>query len=121
MTLEWNGDEAIQAMREAIAEKLLKAAVVTQTEHMKRLDVQNPPPYKTPAKIGEWPRKRTGFGQSHIFIEPRSKSEIARTLTVRIGYGVSAFYLAILKDKGWKGLTDTLDAIRPQIRAILEG
>lgn len=127
MALEWNGDAAIRAMREEIARRLLAAASTLVTEHKTKLNISNPYTrgprggrvYTNPAAKGDWPHKRTGNLQRNVIYEPRSPSEVARTLRVRVGLMPPAFYGASLADRGWKGLLDTLATCKDRLQAII--
>lgn len=123
MTLEWNGDEAIAQMREEIARRMLAASIELINAHKINLNVSNPygakPHYQNPAKIGQFPHKRTGALQRGVIREPNSQAEVAKTLRLRVGLAKSVFYGAILADRGWKGLLDTLATVRPRLQAIL--
>lgn len=121
MTIEWNGEAVMRELRQQAARGLLAAAVTLQTEHMKRLNVPNPSPYLSPAPKGDYPHKRTGFGQANVRMTPTTIAAVAATLSVRVGIGENAKYMAILETKGWKGLLDTLADLRPQLAAMTGG
>src|SRR5262249_52542965 len=110
-----------QAIREAVAESLLRAAVHLQVAHKDRLAINNPPPYLNSAQPGEYPRKRTGVGQAGVMIVPTSRQEVIRTLRCRGGHAASTFYLVALANRGWKGLLDTLEIELPKLEQILGG
>lgn len=114
----WNAKALDEAMDEAAA-RLLKAAVALEAEHMRRLDVQNPPPFKTPAAKGQYPRKRTGFLQGHIGHDPVTVKAVRAAGKVRVGYLASAFYGSALAARGWKGIWDTARAIRNELIRII--
>lgn len=119
MTLVWNGDAALDHVREQAALALIRAAVMLQTEHMRRVGVSNPPPHTTPAAKGEWPRKRTGFGQGSVVFDPADLAAVKRSLRIRVGYLKSAFYMSALTSRGWRGIYDTAEAIRGQLAQAL--
>jgi hypothetical protein len=111
----WNGDHLERLRRRLLAEGLLRAGLFLQQTHMNKLNVSNPRPHKTPAPLGDYPRKRTGWLQRHVLIEPSSIAEVEQTLKVRIGVGASAFYGEVLALRGWKGIRDTAALIREQL------
>lgn len=121
MPLQWNGEQLMRDLRQQAARNLLATAVTLQVEHMKRLSIDNPPPYLNPAPKGAYPHKRTGFGQANIVMAPTSISEVAQTLSVRVGVTQNAAYMAYLEVAGWKGLLDTLADLRSQLAAIAGG
>lgn len=112
--------DARRRLREAAARRLLAVAVTAQTELKRRLNVSNPRPHKTPSKPGEWPKKRTGWGQGHVFYQPSTLGEVVNTLSVRLGYGVSAAYMLYLSGQRLKrkGLKDLLREIRPLLAKL---
>lgn len=92
---------------------------------MQRLNVSAGPKgsrrtiYTRPSKPGEYPRKRTGFGQASVMLDTHDVNEIARTLRVRVGYQANAHYMPILElYRDRKGLIDTLKDLRPQLEAL---
>ena len=118
MPVEWNA-ALVENLPNAGAAGLLRAAIYLQRQHIVALNVSNPRPHNTPSKRGEYPRKRTGWGQRHVFYQPTSVAEIAKLGRVRIGYSENAFYMLILWHKrGRKGLPDTVRRFIRQLRAL---
>lgn len=119
---EFNGQAAARMVASGGSKILLAMATKLQVHLMNRLNVSNPKPYTTPSRAGEYLRKRTGFLQAHIVIEPRSLDDIAKQGRVRIGYGMSAFYGAIWENKPEnqrrKGLLAALDEIKPELTRL---
>lgn len=106
---EFNGAAVLEKAKLAAGSNLLRAAVTLQAEFMRRLNVSNPRPHRTPSQRGEYLRKRTGWLQGHIVYEPTAPAEVARQGSVRVGYGRSAFYGALWEIRGGrKGLADAL-------------
>lgn len=110
-------DKAITRLTEESSGKLLlKMAVQFQTFMKDKLAVHNPPPYTAPSVVGEYLRKRTGWLQQHIVIEPTSVARIGRQGWVRVGYGLSAFYGAVWDaNRKRKGLREALAEILPKL------
>lgn len=120
MALKWNGDVVKLEIKKASAEGLLRAAVFFQAQHMQRLNISNPRPHTTPSQPGEYPRKRTGFGQANVMYQPASVDEIAAEGAVRIGYLQPAFYLLVLELALRRhGLLQTLKDLRPQLSMLV--
>lgn len=107
--------------RGQLARQLARAAVEIEVAEKKALSVPNPPPHHAPARRGEHPRLRTGFGQAGVMFVPTGLEELARTLRVQIGYAAPAFYLAVLGRRGWLWLPDTLESLRPRLAAVFAG
>lgn len=127
MTLEWNGDRAIELMRQEIARRLIAAGLTLVAAHKMNLNVVNPRTrgprggvvYASPAHVGDWPHKRTGNLQRNVIIEPSNPNEVARTLRLRVGLTPPAFYGVALAKRGWKGLLDTFRTVRGRIQTVL--
>lgn len=107
MPLIWRELAALETLEAEWSNRLLRAAVTLQTEHMANINVFNPIPYDQPGMKGDYPKKRTGFLQAHIWIEPTDPKEIAKRGHVRIGYAKAATYGMWLELRGWKGIWDT--------------
>jgi hypothetical protein len=107
-------------LRQKAAQKLLAVAAHFVTVHMGFLNVSNPRPYVTPSKPGEYPRKRTGFGQRSVLFQPSSVTGvISEGLKVRVGYLANAKYMLILElYRRRLGLLETLRRTKPQLQAI---
>jgi len=120
MTMRWRGNDAMQEIRQRTAQKLLAIAAHFITAHTGFLNVSNPRPYVTPSKPGEYPRKRTGFGQRSVSFQPSSVTGvIAAGLKVKVGYLVNAKYMLILElYRRRLGLLETLRRTKPQLQAI---
>ncbi|VTS03294.1 hypothetical protein [Tuwongella immobilis] len=116
-----NPARAIKDTQVELAKRLLRAGVTLVAEHQRRLNRSNPMPHQTPAQVGEYPRKRTGFLQSQVMMEPTSPEEVAADLTVRVGIGVAAQYGEFLAQKGFLGLLDTAEDLRSKLEQILGG
>lgn len=113
-------EAAFASARLEMAKRLLAAAIAFQAEHRKRLNVANPPPHDNSSRPGQYPKKRTGFGQSQVSYEPTSPAEVARELVVRVGISRPGFYLEVLAlDRGRKGLIDTLNEMRGRLEGII--
>lgn len=106
--------------RMEMAKRLAAAAIFFVTHHQQRVGVPNPSPFTNPSRPGEYPRKRTGFGQKSVIMVPTDPNEIARTLKVTVGYARAAFYMPHLEFVMARlGLQNTLNDLEPQLRAIL--
>ncbi|MDE2020526.1 MAG: hypothetical protein KGJ13_09345 [Patescibacteria group bacterium] len=148
MTVEITGHEVIAAAKKEAASRLLDAAIEFQRQHMQRLNTSAEPErrqvkfragdfiinskgrkitsrtvtvYTNPSKPGEYPHKRTGFGQSNVLFGPTDPEDIAKDLTVRMGVSAGGSYLEILEFlRDRKGFLDTMRDIEPQLKTILE-
>ncbi len=105
----WNGAAVMDEIKEDAAKLLLALAITLQSAHRKKLNKSNPPPHDNPAAQGEYPKKRTGFLQSSVMIDPKTIAEIKKSGYVRVGYAKAAEYGLFLGLRGWKWLEDTLD------------
>jgi len=107
-------------LRKRIGLALAAAAAELVSEHQRRIGVMNPRPYLDSSRPGEYPRKRTGFGQANVFYLPASPAEIAEAGHVDVGYGENAFYMqALVDNQGRLGIEDTLEEMRPRLEAIV--
>lgn len=114
-------NELAADVRRKLAERLLRVAVYFQTQHKARLSKPNPPPHKDSSKPGEYPRLRTGFGRGSTVYDPSTVDEIARDLSVKVGYLAGAWYMPFLElHRERLGLLKTLDDLRPQLQALAE-
>lgn len=148
MTVEIQGQEVIAAAKMEAASRLLDAALYFQAQHMQRLNTSAQPErrrvkfrkgdfiispagrkitsrtvtvYTNPSKPGEYPHKRTGFGQANVLYGPQTAEEVAKDLTVKLGVSAGGSYLEILEFlRDRKGFLDTMREIEPQIKTILE-
>lgn len=102
-------EEAFEARaRMLVAKKILRNMLILQAAHKQNLRIANPPPkHSNPAKPGQYPHGRTWNARDGVVTEPRNLGTIAQTLTGRTGILINAAYMAILKNKGWKGIEDT--------------
>lgn len=121
MGLDWYGAERMAELKNASARGLLAAAVTLQSEEKARVNVSNQQG-TAPSKAGEYPRKRTGFGQAGIVYEPQTVAGVAQGMRVRVGYLKGSFYLGYLGVKrGRKWLIDTVRSIAGKLAAIATG
>jgi len=106
--------------------KLMRAAVYLMNQHQQRLN-KPAPAVKRKGKVrytgasapGEYPRKRTGFLQANVWMEPLDPYQIAQEGSVRVGLRANAVYGAILEVRYKRlGLKRTLQDLVPQLRAI---
>lgn len=121
--LEYDSEAAKLRIENASAEALLRVAAYFWTQHSLRLGKANPRPYLDSSKPGEYPRRRTGAGQSALAFEPTTREAVARTQAIRVGFRQNEPHLLILelrKDvtKRRLGLLKTLDDLRPQLAAL---
>lgn len=108
------------AYREAMGRRLFAAAVFFANHHQRLVGVPNPSPFTNPSVPGEYPKKRTGFGQKSVVIVPTNPDEIKRRLSIRVGYAKAAFYMSYLNVvRGRLGFPDTLDTLRGELATIL--
>ena len=121
--ITWTPQQALAGLSEEIGRRLLKAAIIVQTELMARINISNPRPYQSPSKEGEWLRKRTGWAQAHVLYEPTSPAAAGKKRSVRVGYGKSAFYAALWGEvwRRRKGLRELMAEIEGKVRAALAG
>jgi len=116
-----HGDAAQAALEKAVGQMLLRAAIFFQTQHKLRVGVSNPRPYLESSRDGEYPRKRTGFGQGSLIYDPDTPEAVGRKGSVTVGFLEPARYMVILEvRKRRKGLLDTLESLRPQLQALIE-
>jgi len=114
------------ALSERQTKKLMRAAVYLMNQHQQRLNTPAPAVrrrgrvrYTGASAPGEYPRKRTGFLQANVWMEPLDPIQIAQEGTVRVGLRSNAFYGAVLEVKYKRlGLRRTLKDLLPQLRAI---
>jgi hypothetical protein len=107
-------------LRKRLGLALAAAAAELVSEHQRRIGIANPRPYLDSSRPGEYPRKRTGFGQANVFYLPKSPAEIAAAGHVDVGYGENAFYMqALVDNQGRLGIEDTLEEMRPRLEAIV--
>lgn len=142
--LQWDGMAASRNLEAKSAEMLLRMAVMVQTTYMNRLNksywhfdfvwrwVVNKRTGKgglkkfyvpTASKPGEYLRKRTGWLQAHILMEPTDPGEVARLGRVRVGYGKSGDYGAAWEfpknlARKRKGLLDVVHELKPQLAVL---
>ncbi len=119
--LSWNGPQAQKQVLAASWQALQRAVVYYHTKLLEALNVSNPRPYKMPSRLGEPPRKRTGYLQRNVLYELDEPA-----LTARVGMSTNAKYGAYL-EKGTKHLQRrpwllaTLDKFIHQTKALAEG
>ena len=123
MSITVNPNALPDALREG-AKRLLRAAIEFQSEHMRRLGIHNPPPYKASSKEGEYPKQRTGFGQKGVVIAPATIDEImaAPRMAVKIGQAQNSWYMLHLeREKHRLGYERTMNDMKGRLRQIVEG
>ena len=108
-------------LREQTGQRLARAAVALAVAHQLRLSVGNPSPHDNPAKRGEYPKLRTGFGRANVTYEPKTPAEMGERGYVDVGIGTPAFYLEILATKGWLGMLKTFEDTREETLRIING
>lgn len=113
--------EAGRRTKEEMAARLLRAIVFFQQHQQQRVGISNPRPHRTPSQPGEYPRKRTGFGQKGVVYAPGSVPEvIAEGLRVRAGQLANSHYMLILETKRDRlGFAKTFGDLAPQLKRIL--
>ena len=119
MGMTWNGDAAFAAIMQEASRRLLAAAKILQNEHRIRLSVANPPPHRSPAPKGTYPKLRSGRLRAGTIHEPQTIAEIITLERIRVGYSKVVPYGAHLYKGGWKGIQDTAKDIQPQMAAVL--
>ncbi|MDO8598439.1 MAG: hypothetical protein Q7R45_17655 [Sulfuricaulis sp.] len=110
-----NSKEVYRWIEKAGWEGILRATVYFWQTVQQVLNVNNPPPYKTPSAPGEPPRKRTGFGQSNVIYETDRAG-----MRTRVGVLSNAKYLATLelfRNRPW--LMATLRKVWPKLKALV--
>lgn len=120
MSVIINQDAKRRVLEEG-AGRMLRAAAFLQTQYKTRVNVSNPRPHDTPSKAGEYPRKVTGFGQSHVLYGPTSVADVvAGGMKVRVGVMKNAHYMLILElFKGRLGFRAMAAELKGIVRAIL--
>lgn len=109
-------------VRQALARKLVAAAVMLVSEHKKRLSVGNPAPHDSPSRPGEYPRARTGFGRAQVDFEPKAPAAVATSLEVVVGLREPGWYLEHLAaERDRLGLTQTAADLRARLEALIAG
>lgn len=121
MAMQWEIDEFERELRLHAARRLVRVALHVVAAHQKNLSVANPAPHKTPAPRGQYPRGRTFFLRANVGYAPTALAEIARNGEIVVGVFAPAIYGMYLRNKGWKGLLDTIQAEYSRIDAILHG
>ena len=114
--MAWHGDEAKARIEEAVARKLIAAAIILQTEHM--ADLSTGPP---PSARGEFPHYVTHNLRSAVDYEPKNVAAVAAEGEVRVGYQRRAWYILALIKIGRKSLRDTLERVRARMQGMLGG
>lgn len=119
--LKSNVGKAMASVQQALAKRLLAAALLLQSEHQRRLSVSNPRPHRTPAAKGQYPRTRTGALRKGVVVEPTSLADVMATMEVRVGLTGNVFYGNVLEEKGWLGLKQTVADLKPKLEALIAG
>lgn len=136
-----NTAQALADLHDELARRLLRAAVLFQTEHRRRVSVPNTgvrrrrvrdtvagkkgssyTVYPNPSKPGEYPHLITGQGRSGSAVyEPDTVGGVvAAGLVIRIGVTQAGRHMAILERyRQRKGLIDTAHDLRGQLAAVL--
>lgn len=116
--LNWYGDDALNRMKAAAWEGIVRATEFLFAQLLLTLNVSNPRPHKTPAAPGEPPRKRTGFLQANV-----QREYDADALRSRVGISANALYGAFLElgtrmmaPRPW--LLATVDKVWGQLQAL---
>lgn len=99
-------------LRAYSAQVLLRNALAVEAAHKKNLSLANPPPHRTPAMKGQFPKLRTSFLRSQVALSTMSLDDIARRGEVTVGVRSPAFYGEALRKRGWLGLIDTYEQMR---------
>lgn len=120
-TVNWDEDAFERELRLHAARRLARVAVHIVTAHQQNLSVANPTPHKTPAPRGQYPRGRTFFLRANVGYAPTSLAEIAAAGSVVVGVLEPAKYGLYLRNKGWRGLLDTIQAEYQRIDALIGG
>ncbi len=135
MPFEWKVN-VVQEIEGIAAKGLLRVALFVQAEHQKRLGVSSPHKsggkgkplvYTNPARRGEYPKYRTGAGQSSVAIAPTTVAGITAN-GLKVAVGVRQIinppwlnYLEVLAAKGWLGLVDTYNAVKGDLQRVAKG
>lgn len=102
--------------RREMANRLAAAAIFYIGQHQARLNRAFPPA----SRPGQYPAKRTGFGQKSVRMVPFQISEIERTLVIQVGYDALAPYMPRLEVLYARlGLQNTLAELVPLLERII--
>jgi len=124
------------ALNDQIGKVLLGAAMLLQSEMMRRLSRSAGPVrvqrrrgrgsytvYTTPSKPGEYLRTRTGFLRARIAYQPATPEEVGRVGYVQVGYEAGAWYGGYWETRAdaqrRKGLADLLQEMAPTLAGEL--
>jgi len=119
-SIQQNVTLAYKGIAERLGLALAAAATTLVAEHQRRINIANPRPYKTPSRRGEYPKKRTGFGQANVMYQPTSPGEIGKQQFVDVGYAANAFYMQWLHDEhNRKGIEETAKDMNAQLQAVV--
>jgi len=115
--------EALDELDLMFAERLQRCEAMYATWLQEKIGVSNPKPHNSPSRPGEFPKKRTGFGQAGVAFEPSSKEAIiAAGLFVKLGYIENAFYMELLVQKYKRlGIDELMKQKANDFAAILAG
>jgi hypothetical protein len=135
MSLTWNGNAAQKQLEEAAWAHLVRAAQFFADKCQEAVNQPNTGQRRTrtrdtragkkgsgytvypfPAKKGEPPRKRTGFGQRNI-----AQERDRQHLKIKVGERQNAIYMIYLELRGWPWLRATLDAHKGTLAGIVKG
>lgn len=115
-TLDWQGDQAADAIALAAAQGLVDAARFLAEQHRQALGQAAPPA----SRPGEYPRRRTGRLQRSVTVSPATAAEAKRTKRVGIAYDQGkAPHAQYLEDR--KGIEDTVEQHKGELLAIIAG
>lgn len=115
--------EVLDELDLMFAERLQRCEVMYATWLQEKTGVSNPKPHDNPSRPGEFPKKRTGFGQAGVAFEPSSKEAIIGAgLLVKLGYIENAFYMELLVQKYKRlGIDALMEQKQGDFAAILAG
>ena len=119
MGLNINTQQCLLELEEQTGRMLARMALYVQAQHTQSLRAKgNPSPHDNPAPKGTYPAVRSAVLSRSVVYEPTSPKQMAKEGRVRIGLLQNAFYGEVLAGKGWKGLLDTMERVKPQLMAI---
>lgn len=124
-----NTKQFTEAIRNDIGARLARCAVYLSNFHQAKLGVPCPATrgklgiqYYNASKPGEYPKKRTGFLQASVLVEPLDLNKIAKAKKVTIGYAAAAFYGPVLEVMRKRlGLVRSLKDCLPMLQKLAGG
>ena len=120
--MDWNGDDALDSVKAASWEGIVRATVYLHSHLMQELNVSNPRPHKTPSLPGQAPRTRTGWLKKHVIYEldeANMKSRVGVTKNALYGVFLELGTSRGLRPRPW--LWATVRKIWPQLQALVGG